>query len=101
MTSPARVGFLGFGEVAAIFGEALVAQGHEVRASDLLADQPGGLERLRERDRSGRVRFVPLVELIAQSTWILSTVTTRSAEAVSHAAAAHLASGKTYVDLNA
>jgi 3-hydroxyisobutyrate dehydrogenase-like beta-hydroxyacid dehydrogenase len=97
----ARIGFLGFGEVGAIFAAAVVAAGHDVFASDVLAEQPGGLARLRERDRSGKVQFLPLAELVTQSTWIISTVTTRSAEAVARAAAAHLSTGKIYVDLNA
>jgi 3-hydroxyisobutyrate dehydrogenase-like beta-hydroxyacid dehydrogenase len=47
------------------------------------------------------VRFVSLAELVANSDWILSTVTTGVAESVARSAAPHLAKGKNYVDLNA
>ena len=100
-SSTPRAGFIGFGEVASIFAGAMLAKGASVVAADTLAAQPEGLARLQQRDRSGQVRFVPLAELVTTCDWILSTVTTRSAEAVARAAAAHLRPGQTYVDLNA
>jgi len=109
MTSPsvptrssARVGFIGFGEVAGVFSGALRDNAGELLAYDVLADQPGGLARLAARaGGSDRVRFVPLAELVAGSDWILSTVTTNVAESVARSVAPLLSAGKNYVDLNA
>ena len=84
-----------------MFSRALVASGAEVLAYDVLVDQPGGMTRLEQRAGRQSVRFVALPELVRESDWILSTVTSRVAESVAHDAAPHLAPGKSYVDLNA
>jgi 3-hydroxyisobutyrate dehydrogenase-like beta-hydroxyacid dehydrogenase len=96
-----RVGFIGFGEVAAVFSSALKGEVGEVLAFDVLAEQPGGMERLAQRAGGSRIRFVPLSELVARSNWILSTVPTDVAESVARRAMADLAPGKYYLDLNA
>lgn len=98
---PARVGFIGFGEVAAIFSQVLVCEGCEVLAFDVLGERPEGMAQLQQRDRGGRVRFVKLPELVAGSDWILCTVTTRAAEPVARTVAQQGARGKIYLDLNA
>jgi 3-hydroxyisobutyrate dehydrogenase-like beta-hydroxyacid dehydrogenase len=98
---PARLGFIGFGEVAGVFSDVLRRDGRELLAHDVLAEQPGGLARLAQRAGSDHVRFVPLPELVANSDWILSTVTSKVAEPVARSAAPYLAAGKTYLDLNA
>jgi 3-hydroxyisobutyrate dehydrogenase-like beta-hydroxyacid dehydrogenase len=98
---PARVGFIGFGEVAGVFSGALGRDGVEVLAYDVLSEQPDGMARLKRRAGAERVKFVTLSELIAQCDWILSTVTTGVAEAVARAATPLLRPGKKYVDLNA
>jgi 3-hydroxyisobutyrate dehydrogenase-like beta-hydroxyacid dehydrogenase len=98
---PVRVGFIGFGEVAAVFSGALGISGAEVLAYDVLVSEPGGMARLAQRTAGQRVRFVALSELVNGSDWILSTVTSGVAEAVARSAAPSLATGKSYVDLNA
>src|SRR5688572_29430536 len=100
-SSPTRVGFIGFGEVAGVFTGALSRDGVEVLAYDVLSEQPDGTARLRQRAGAERVRFVSLSELVGHCDWILSTVTTGVAEAVARAAAPLLRPGKNYVDLNA
>jgi 3-hydroxyisobutyrate dehydrogenase-like beta-hydroxyacid dehydrogenase len=97
-----RIGFIGFGEVAAIFSEAILKR-HDtpVCAADVLCGQPDGAARLAQRDRTGRVGFVPLPELVGRSEWIFSTVTTSSAEPLAREVAPHLRRGQTFVDFNA
>ena len=101
LSNSPRVGFIGFGEVASVFSEALRQRNVEVAAHDVLLDRPGGLEMLRGRDRSGAMRFLPLPELLAGVDCVLSTVTTSVAVAAARNAAAHLRPRHTYVDLNA
>ena len=101
-TSPRpRIGFIGFGEVAAVFSAALVERGAEVSAYDVLSERPEGREMLRTRDRSGRVRWGSLAQTAASSDCLLSTVTTSVAVAAARTVAPHLRRGQTYVDLNA
>src|SRR2546423_780232 len=99
--NPPRIGFIGFGEVASALAAALGQHGVAVLAHDVLLNQAGGLEILRTRERPGRGRFVPLAELIAESDFVLSTVTTSVASTAARNAAAHLRPGQTYLDLNA
>jgi 3-hydroxyisobutyrate dehydrogenase-like beta-hydroxyacid dehydrogenase len=98
---PARIGFIGFGEVAGVFSAVLGRDGAQVQAYDILVDQPGGMARLSQRAGSNRVNFVPLAELLEGNEWILSTVTSGVAESVASAAARQLRNGQHYVDLNA
>ena len=98
---PPRIGFIGFGEVAAVFSQALVQHGAEVLAHDVLLERAGGEAALRSRDRSGQVRFVPLAALGGGVDCLLSTVTTSVAVAAAGSAARHLGRGQVYIDLNA
>lgn len=98
---PPRIGFIGFGEVAAVFSQALQEHGAEVWAHDVLLERAEGPAKLRARDRSGGVRFVALAEMLRSVDCVLSTVTTSVAVAAARGAAAHLGAGKVYVDLNA
>jgi 3-hydroxyisobutyrate dehydrogenase-like beta-hydroxyacid dehydrogenase len=99
--APVRIGFIGFGEVAGVFSGALQRDGNELLAYDVLGEQPDGLARLARRSGSDGVRFVSLPELVTESDWVLSTVTSGVAELVARNAAPYLAPGKNYVDLNA
>jgi 3-hydroxyisobutyrate dehydrogenase-like beta-hydroxyacid dehydrogenase len=101
LASRPRIGFIGFGEVAAVFAAALRAHGVEVLAFDVLLDQPNGPATLGSRDRSGAVRFAPLRDMIAAVDVVLSTVTTSVAASAARSAGAHLRPGQVYVDLNA
>ncbi|HUR58827.1 MAG TPA: NAD(P)-binding domain-containing protein [Opitutaceae bacterium] len=96
-----RIGFIGFGEVAAVLAEALAFKGVALHAFDVLLERPEGAATLRGRDRTARVRFAPLPEMIAAVDCVLSTVTTTVAVGAARQAAAHLRRGHTYVDLNA
>lgn len=87
---PARVAFIGFGEVAATFGAALAARGAEVRAYDV-----------KPRPPVAGVALLPLAEALGGASLVLSTVTTSVALAAARQCVPHLAAGHTYVDLNA
>lgn len=97
---PPRVGFVGFGEVGAVFSAANRAAGAEVRAYDVNLGRPGGEARLQKRVRAAGVRFLPLEEVIRESEWVLSTVRAQTALDAARACAPHLRKGHTYVDLN-
>ena len=93
--------FIGFGEVASAFAPALAARGARISAYDLLLEQRGGIEVLRERSGRLDVSFRPLGEALSGAQYVLSTVTTEVALRAAQACAAHLVRGQTYVDFNA
>lgn len=101
LSAASRIGFIGFGEVAAVFAAAVAPQASAILAYDVMMERPGGIDVLRKRDRTGGIRFVRLPELVAGSDWIVSTVTSDAAAAVARATAPHLGSAKTFVDFNA
>jgi 3-hydroxyisobutyrate dehydrogenase-like beta-hydroxyacid dehydrogenase len=95
------IGFVGFGEVAARFGEALSQGGAQVLAYDVLLDRPEGVQALAARVRGKAPAFVPLPQLLAGAEIVLSTVTTDVALAAARSCAPHLRKGQAFVDLNA
>lgn len=97
---PSQVGFVGFGEVASVLSAKLREGGTAVVAHDRNLARPGGLELLQKRARCEGLRFLPLVEAIRESEYVLSTVKPQTAIEVAGMCAAHLRAGQTYVDLN-
>lgn len=97
----AVVGFIGFGEVASRFAEALQSHGARVLAFDVLLDCPGGRETLVRRARDQPPELVALADLASRSDIVLSTVTTNVAVDAARAAAPLLHHGQVFVDLNA
>ena len=95
------IAFVGFGEVASRFAEALQAGGAEVCAYDVLLDGPDGQRKLRARVRGESPSFLPLAQSIGRAEIVLSTVTTDVALAAARQSAPHLRKGQLYVDLNA
>lgn len=95
------IGFVGFGEVASRFGEALAQGGAEVLAYDVLLDRPDGGKALADRVRGKPPAFVPLRELLDKAGIVLSTVTTDVALAAAKSCVPHLRTGQAFVDLNA
>ena len=95
------IAFVGFGEVASRFAQALQASGAEVCAYDVLLDAPDGSRRLVERARGKPPQLLPLAECLARAHFVLSTVTTDVALGAAAACAPHLGPGHVYVDLNA
>ena len=95
------IGFVGFGEVASRFGEALAQAGAQVLAYDVLMDREGGRAALDGRVRGAAPEFVPLAQLAERAEVILSTVTTDVALAAARSCAPLLRRGQAFVDLNA
>ena len=97
---PMRIAFVGFGEVATAFSDALSARGSIV-AHDVLLDKPGGREQLLTRAGSIKLAFAPLPEALHGADYVFSTVTTGVARSAAEQCAKHLRPGQTYLDLNA
>lgn len=95
------IGFVGFGEVASRFGEALAQGGAQVLAYDVLLDRPEGPQALVARARGKPPAFVPLPQLLQEAEIVLSTVTTDVALAAARSCAPYLHKGQAFVDLNA
>jgi 3-hydroxyisobutyrate dehydrogenase len=85
-----RVGFIGFGEVGAIFSAAVSAGGAEVAAYDVVE----------EKVTAGGAIYRPLAELVECADSVLSTVTTSAARSAARSCLPYLRHGQTYVDLN-
>ena len=99
--SVTAIAFVGFGEVASRFAQALKAAGAEVCAYDVLLDAPDGQRKLRERVRGDAPEFLPLAQCLDSAGIVLCTVTTDVALAAAQQCAPHLRAGQVYVDLNA
>jgi 3-hydroxyisobutyrate dehydrogenase-like beta-hydroxyacid dehydrogenase len=95
------IAFVGFGEVASRFAEALQAGGAEVRAYDVMLEAAEGERKLRERARGEPPVFLPLEKCLATADVVLSTVTTDVALAAAERCVPHLRAGQVFVDLNA
>lgn len=94
------IGFIGFGEVAAVFSRRLRERGVEVFAFDRLLDEPRNRGTLRRRSSELGVHLTPLGELPARAKILLSTVTSQAAVEAAAACVPHLSSEHLYVDLN-
>lgn len=95
------IGFVGFGEVASRFGEALAQGGAEVLAYDVLLDRAEGERTLAARVRGKAPAFLPLAPMLARAEIVFSTVTTDVALAAARSCAPHLRRRQAFVDLNA
>ncbi len=95
------IAFIGFGEVASRFAQALQAGGASVCAYDVLLHAPDGRRRLAERVRGAAPSFLPLGECVESAAVVLSTVTTDVALTAATQCVPHLRPGQVYVDLNA
>jgi 3-hydroxyisobutyrate dehydrogenase-like beta-hydroxyacid dehydrogenase len=93
-------GFIGFGEVAAVFSAALVQHGVRVLATDALMKEKGGEATLRNRMQVDGIQLVPLMKLLEESDVVFSSVTTMVARQVAEEAAPSLRPGQVYLDLN-
>ena len=97
---PARIGFIGFGEVASILSKAIREHGAEVHATDILLDQEKGDEIIRSRMLAKGIQLGSLPEVIQKSDYVLSTVTTQVAKTVAKEASSLLRARQIYLDLN-
>ncbi|MBN1685633.1 MAG: NAD(P)-dependent oxidoreductase [Spirochaetales bacterium] len=96
-----HITFIGFGEVAALFSEAVQKRGAIVCAYDILIAREKGLETLQRRARVPGLSFLPIAEAMKGADLVLSTVTTHAALAAAEACSPYLEPNQTYIDLNA
>jgi 3-hydroxyisobutyrate dehydrogenase-like beta-hydroxyacid dehydrogenase len=96
-----HIAFVGFGEVAGAFCGALATRGARIHAYDILLEQPDGAEKLKARAGSAPVAFGSLPEVLRESDYVFSTVTTTVAVQAAKLCAPHLGARHAYVDLNA
>lgn len=96
-----RIAFIGFGEVAAAFAEALAKRNVEVRAYDLLMERPEGRECLKARAGDTSVAFSAPRDAVQGAQFVISTVTTTAARDAARLCSSHLAPGQIYLDFNA
>lgn len=97
---PKRIGFVGFGEVGSTFSKAMAEKGGQILVYDALLSQQGGEEVIRSRIQAEGIDVGPLAQVVAQSEYVLSTVTTQAATDVARMCAPHLRPGQIYIDLN-
>ena len=95
-----QVTFLGFGQAASTLARPMAARGAQLRAYDLLLEQPGGEEMLYSRAAGMPIAFLPLKKALIGAEYILSLVTAEVALSAAQRAAPYLGPGQTYVDLN-
>ncbi len=96
-----KIGFIGFGEVAAIFTERISQHGCSTLAAyDVLLNEPNGAKILESRARVAGIEFADLRTVVEGSEYILSTVVTHMAVPVAEECAKLLKKGQVYIDLN-
>jgi len=98
--TPVRIGFIGFGEVGSVFSKAMWEKGAEILVYDILLSQKGGVETIQKRLRADGIQIGSLDEVVTNSQYVLSTVTTQAAKDVAKACTEYLKPGQIYVDLN-
>lgn len=94
------IGFIGFGEVAPVFSKPIGEQGAKVAVYDVLLATAQGRRILQERVRADGIVFRPLAEVVGDSDYVLSTVTTQAARKVARESAVYLRPGQVFIDLN-
>ncbi len=95
-----KFGFIGFGEVGYIFSKAMHEAGAEIMVYDILLDQIEKAENMKKRIHKTRNKYGTLEEVLINSNYILSTVTTQVAKDVANACSKYLKPGQIYIDLN-
>jgi 3-hydroxyisobutyrate dehydrogenase len=95
-----KVGFIGCGEVGATFAKTMREKGAEIAVYDILFSQTDGERIIQSRLQTGGIQFCSLIELIDDSDYILSVVTTQTAKDVAKACKEHLKQNQIYIDLN-
>ena len=96
----AGIGVIGFGEVGSVFTRAMTEAGADVRAYDILLDHDEKGKEVRNRILETGSKVGSLKEVVGNSQYVFSTVTTQVAKDVARACSEHLRPGQVYLDLN-
>lgn len=96
-----RIGIIGYGEVGQIFARELLANGAAaVAVWDILFGTPAAAARIARAREIGVRIATSAADAIAGASVVISAVTADQAQAVARGAAAHLAPGQLYLDIN-
>lgn len=96
-----RIAFIGFGEVGQRFARGFLAnEGLTLTAYDILADAPAGAPLARAAREIGVTLLPSAAAAVAGAEIVISAVTASQAEPVALGAAAFLAAGQFYLDVN-
>lgn len=96
----AKFGFIGFGEVGYIFSKTMQEAGAEIMVYDILLDQIEKAENMKKRIRETGNRIGSMEEVMRESDYVFSTVTTQVARNVAIACSTYLKPDQIYIDLN-
>lgn len=96
----AKIGFIGFGEVAAIFSQSMRENGAQIWVYDKLMETEEGGEIIFNRIQADGINIASLEELIANTHTVLSTVTTQASKGVAEECSSLLQPGQMFIDLN-
>lgn len=97
----ARIAIVGFGEVGAVFAQALTAAGRKVSVFDVKLKDDATRATIVGRAREcGALVAEDLATALRDAQLVFSAVTASQAEVVATASAEHLTAGQTFIDLN-
>ena len=101
ITPASTISVIGFGEAGGILGEELARRGCALRAYDILLDGPGTRAAMQRRiEDAGVDPAFSLADAVRGAKLVISAVTASSAGEVARDAAAHLAGGQVFLDIN-
>jgi len=95
-----RIGFLGFGEAARAFCDSLAGEGLAFSAYDILLDDAGRAEAMRDAMRGRNVTIAGSPAGLRDADWIISAVTADQSLIAARSLLPHLVQGQVVIDLN-
>lgn len=94
------VGIIGLGVVGSVLARIFSRNGIQVCVYDVLCNEPQSQEILKSRAQTLGAKLSSLPDLIQQSTWIISSVTTQMAEEVARQCLSLLDEDQVFFDVN-
>jgi 3-hydroxyisobutyrate dehydrogenase-like beta-hydroxyacid dehydrogenase len=95
-----RIAFLGFGEAARAFCDSLAGEGLAFSAYDILLDDAGRAEAMRDAMRGRNVTIAGSPAGLRDADWIISAVTADQSLIAARSLLPHLVQGQVVIDLN-
>lgn len=95
-----RIAFLGFGEAARAFCDSLAGEGVAFSAYDILLDDAGRAEAMRDAMRGRNVTIAGSPAGLRDADWIISAVTADQSLIAARSLLPHLVQGQVVIDLN-
>lgn len=94
------IGIIGFGTVGAVLAEIFTTSGIAVVVYDILMEDPIHDKAITNKAIKYNAALVSLPDLISQSKYVISTVTTQIAEEIAHQCLPYLKEDQFYLDCN-